>query len=180
MFAPTKASFSMDRISRALRIAKLAHSLGEYDTNVLGIVGEVIAEERFGMRKASKQSKDSDGHVLVDGVARSLQVKTLSSSRIAAYRGGAKFRVAHGVHPEYLLVLLVFPLFCTYEVLFYGPASSVGRAESVNGVARRGVCVHHLFVGREDELLSILNECIAKSQAPLNFARSASRFSLND
>ena len=63
----------MNRVTRALRIAKLARSLGNYDTNVMGMVGEVIAEEIFGMTKTSKQAKDIDGHIMIDGASRSVQ-----------------------------------------------------------------------------------------------------------
>lgn len=34
------------RITRALRVAKLARALGDYDTNVLDMVGETIGERQ--------------------------------------------------------------------------------------------------------------------------------------
>jgi uncharacterized protein DUF6998 len=150
---------AMNRVTRALRIAKLAHSLGNYDTNVMGMVGEVIAEEIFGMTKTSRQTKDVDGHIMIDGAARSVQVKTLSCERLATYGGGAKFRVAEGSHPERLLVLVVFSQVGKYEVAYNGPTGAVGKVEVVSGVPRRGVCVHHLFAGRPHELTSLLHAC---------------------
>jgi hypothetical protein len=153
----------LNRVTRALRIAKLAHSLGNYDTNVMGMAGEVIAEEIFGMAKAAKQSKDVDGHIMMDGAARSVQVKTMSCERLATYGGGAKFRVSEGSHPERLLVLIVFSQLGKYEVAYHGPTEAVGKVEVVRGVLQRGVCVHHLFVGRPNELNSLLQACRGKA-----------------
>jgi len=149
----------MNRVTRALRIAKLAHSLGDYDTNIMGMVGEVIAEEIFGMTKTLRQAKDIDGHVMIDGSARSVQVKTLSRERIASYGGGAQFRIAENSHPERLLVLIVFSQARKYEVAYNGPAALVGKVEIVDGQQRRGICVHHLFAERRDELALLLQAC---------------------
>lgn len=149
----------MNRVTRALRIAKLAHSLGNYDTNVMGMVGEVIAEEVFGMTKTSKQAKDIDGHIMIDGASRSVQVKTLSCERVASYGGSAKFRVAEGDHPERLLVLVVFSRAAKYEVAYHGPTAAVGKVEVVSGTPCRGVTVHHLFSTRQHELTLLLQAC---------------------
>lgn len=158
---PAQAVVEYEHESRhaGTAIAKLAHSLGGYDTNVMGMVGEVIAEETLGMAKAPAQSKDIDGHLLLAGERRSLQVKTLSAARLTTYGRGAKFRVAAGVHPEQLLVLVVFPRAASYKVAYFGPTTSVGKLELVNGTERRGVCIHHLFVGRDHEMEALLREC---------------------
>jgi hypothetical protein len=138
-----------DRVTRALRIAKLAHSLGEYDTNVLGMVGEVVAEDVLGMRKAPKQSKDIDGHIVVNGIASSVQVKALSSARILSYGPGAKFRIAAGEHPQRLVVLLVRSKLARYQVLYDGPASAIGKIEMVSGTQRRGIRLGDIYNQRE-------------------------------
>ena len=43
----------MSRIAKALEIVKLSKELGDYDCNVIGMAAEIIAEEEFGMSKAS-------------------------------------------------------------------------------------------------------------------------------
>ena len=148
-----------DRLTLALRIATLAHSLGDYDSNVLGMVGEVIAVETLRMTKARKQSKGIDGHIQVGTEQRSVQVKALSSARIAKSRGSVKFRVDWGTHPELLVVLLVFAKIGKYEVLFNGCTQSIGRCEVVKGVQRRGVRVSDLYKNREHELQELVHRC---------------------
>ena len=148
-----------DPVNRALRIARLAHSLGNYDSNVIGMVGEVIAKEALLIEKAPRQTKDIDGHIQVNGVRRSVQVKTLSSSRIARHGGTAKFRIAWGAHPERLVVLLVLTGAGKYRVIYNGDATPVGKLELVKGVQRRGIRVSDLYTNREQELRELVSAC---------------------
>lgn len=147
------------RVRRALRIAALVRSLGDYDTNVLGMVGEIIAEDLLGLTKAPKQCKDIDGHYFHEGNQVSAQVKALSTSRIARYGGGAKLRISAGVHPEHLVVLLVFRKRPAYRVLYQGPSQKVGNIEFVNNIPRRGVTIHDIYQGRSAELNALIAEC---------------------
>ena len=147
------------RVRRALRIVALARSLGDYDTNVLGMVGEIIAEDLLKLKKAPKQSKDIDGHYFHKDNQVSVQVKALSTSRIARYGGGVKFRISADIHPQHLVVLLVFRKRPAYIMLYQGPSQEVGKTELVNGITRRGVTIHDIYKGRPSELNALIAEC---------------------
>ena len=117
----------MDRIAEALEIVRRAKALGDYDSNVIGMAAEIVAEERFGLKRTSSGSKDIDGHVVVDGVTRSVQVKGFSSGRIQRYQGGAKFAIHTSGCADMLLVLVFYAKIAEYEVVFYGPTRDVGK-----------------------------------------------------
>ena len=157
----SKALVSTDRITTALEIARLARSLGNFDTNVLGMVGEVIAQDVLGMTKAPPQSKGIDGHIQVGTAQRSVQVKALSARRVAGKRpvGSSGFRVAWGDHPERLVVVIVFTKIGKYQIIFNNDASSVGKSVTVKGVRRREVCVSDLYKNREHELKELISLC---------------------
>jgi hypothetical protein len=123
------------------------------------MVGEIVAEDLLGLTKTPKQCKDIDGHYLHEGNQVSVQVKTLSTSRIAKSGGGTKLRVSGDVHPEHLVVLLVFRKRPAYRVLYQGPSQEVGKIEVVKGIQRRGVTVHDIFKGKLVELNSLIVEC---------------------
>jgi hypothetical protein len=118
------------RVYKALDLVRLATELGEYDSNVIGMAGEVIAQEHFGMRKAARGKRAVDGVLTVDGVERSVQVKAWSEARIRRYGSRTFFRITEEAHPEHLLVLLVYSSKPHYEVLYNGPRGGTGKLES--------------------------------------------------
>ena len=50
-----------ERTLKALEIVRLAAELGDYDSNVIGMAAEIIAEEEFQMVKIPRGSKAIDG-----------------------------------------------------------------------------------------------------------------------
>lgn len=67
----------MDRIAEALDLVRRAKALGGYDSNVIGMAGEIVAEERFGLVCTKCGNKDIDGFMVVNGDKRSVQVKAM-------------------------------------------------------------------------------------------------------
>ena len=118
----------MDRVSEALDIVKRAKSLGDYDSNVIGMAAEIIAEDRLGMLKASSGTKNVDGHIFRNGKKVSVQVKAFSSGRVLRYKGGSKFRVPEN-GSELLIVILVYSNLSEYEILYEGSSSGIGKLE---------------------------------------------------
>ncbi len=94
----------MSRIEEALDIVKRAKALGDYDVNVIGMAGEIIAEDRFGMSKTAVGSKTIDGYWRSQEEPRSVQVKGWSDARVRRYRGGTFFRIPVESGPDDLLV----------------------------------------------------------------------------
>lgn len=119
----------MSRVHEALDIAKRAKALGDYDSNVIGMVAEIIAEDVLGMIKSPAGTKNIDGHILENGKKLSVQVKAFSSGRVLRYKGGAKFRISEN-GSEKLIVILVYSNLAEYEILYNGNADSVGKKES--------------------------------------------------
>ena len=124
----------MDRVVEVLELVRRADALGQYDHNLIGMAGEIIAEEEFGMEKAARGAKGIDGYWIQNGEKRRVQVKAWSRSRIIRYKGSTMFRVKPGASDD-LLVLLVEG--DGYEVLYSGPVEDVGRLAPVNGVEYR-------------------------------------------
>ena len=125
----------MDRVAEALDIVRRAYELGGYDSNVIGMAAEIIAEEVYGMHKAPRGTRAIDGTWAIDGQNHTVQVKAWSEARILTYRRGTFLRlpVEHG--PDRLLLLLVRTSKNGYEELYNGPAASCGRIER-NGRTR--------------------------------------------
>ena len=116
----------MNRIAEALDIVRRAKLLGDYDSNVVGMAAEVVAEDCFRMTKSPAGSKYIDGHWSPNGLPRSVQVKGWSSNRVARYRGASFFTVSATTHADDLLVLLFYWRVMEYEVLYVGPTNEVG------------------------------------------------------
>jgi hypothetical protein len=125
----------MDRITEALEIVKRAKALGDYDSNVIGMAAEIVAEERFGLVRTKSGSKDIDGHFTVNGELRSVQVKGWSNSRLNRYKGGAKITVKTAGIADYLLVIVFYASVAQYEVIYNGPMHRAGKIER-SGVKR--------------------------------------------
>ena len=125
----------MDRIAAALDIVRRANALGDYDSNVIGMAAEIVAEERFGLVRTRSGSRDIDGHMVVDGEKRSVQVKAWSSSRLKRYQGGAKITLHTSGIADYLLVMVFYASVSQYEVIYHGPTNRAGKIEK-SGVKR--------------------------------------------
>ena len=82
----------MKRIPTALHIIRLASQLGDYDSNVVGMAAEIIAEDRFGMRRVLRGTRDIDGFYQEAEAQRSVQVKGWSSSD----RKSTRLNSSHG------------------------------------------------------------------------------------
>jgi len=120
---------SLSRITEALNIVRRAKALGGYDVNVIGMAGEIIAEDHYGMSKTSVGAKSIDGYWKLNGVERSVQVKGWSDARVRRCRGGTFFRIPIQDGPDDLLVILFMAEKEEYEVLYHGPAEAVGKPE---------------------------------------------------
>ena len=125
----------MDRIAEALEIVKRAKALGDYDSNVIGMAAEIVAEERFGVTRSKSGSKDIDGYLVLNGEQRSVQVKAWSSTRLKRYKGGAKITVRTAGSADHLLVIVFYPTECQYEVIYNGSMHSAGKVER-SGIKR--------------------------------------------
>jgi len=124
----------MDRINEALDIVKRAKALGDYDSSVIGMAAEIIAEDQFGMIKASTGKKDIDGYWYKENKEISVQVKAFSSGRVSRYKGGTFFRVPVD-GSDFLIVILIYSSEAKYDVLYNGKTSEAGVIEN-NGTKR--------------------------------------------
>lgn len=121
----------MNRIAEALDIVKRAKTLGDYDSNVIGMAAEVIAEERFGMLKTPTGTKNIDGYIIQNKKKTTVQVKSFSSSRVLRYKGGTFFRIPEKGSKK-LIVLLIYSHLAEYEILYNGDADTAGKKKITN------------------------------------------------
>ena len=150
----------MNRIRRVLRIAQLTRGLGvDYDCTIVGVAGEVIAEERLGMKKADRQAKGIDGHIEVFGVNKSVQVKSLSSGRLRKSREQVTFKVTQNPEPELLVVVVILDRIGDFRIVYTGPTALVGKPTKHAGAQRRPITFRDLFQGRQQELKDVLDLC---------------------
>ncbi|WP_428421365.1 DUF6998 domain-containing protein [Methylibium sp.] len=149
----------MDRIAEALDIVRRATLLGDYDSNVVGMAAEIIAEERFGMERQARGAQHIDGHWTRDGRNRSVQVKGWSSSRIVRYGKYAFAEVRAAARADDVLVVLIYCYTSEYDVLYCGPTEKAGIAKK-NGL-HRYVRLDHLVHG--EELARIVAKCAAQN-----------------
>jgi hypothetical protein len=124
----------LDRVTEVLDIVRRADALGQYDHNLIGMAGEIIAEDEFGMEKVGRGAKGIDGYWDMHGERRRVQVKAWSLNRINRYGDNTMFRIKPGASDD-LLVLLVEG--DGYQVLYSGPADHVGKLALVKGVEYR-------------------------------------------
>lgn len=118
-----------ERVAKALEIVKLATELGEYDSNVIGMVAEIIAEEDFGMTKVEKGKQGIDGRWIRNGSERTVQVKAWSEGRLRRYKASSELRIKDAKAADDLLVLLIHSSEAKYQVLYQGPIEAVGYRE---------------------------------------------------
>lgn len=119
----------MNRILKALEMVVGAAELGQYDSNVIGMAAEIIAEEEFGMIKAPRGSRDVDGNWFKDGRDQTVQVKAWSEERLKKYRQFTYFRLRETSLPDVLLCILVYSSKRGYEVIYNGSPSEIGYVE---------------------------------------------------
>lgn len=118
-----------DRVKEMLDIVRRVCALGEYDSNIIGMAGEIIAEDMYHMTKMSRGSKGIDGTWLCGTDKRTVQVKAWSEARVKRYRHGTFFRVDEIDQPDELLILLIYSSKIGYVELYKGPTKNIGRVE---------------------------------------------------
>lgn len=69
------------RLQQVLDANKIVRSLGDYDSAIVGVVGEVYAEEIVGMKKAPRGKTAIDGHI----GTRRVSVKAKESDKQGRY-----------------------------------------------------------------------------------------------
>lgn len=119
----------VSRIENALDIVVRAFQLGQYDSNVIGMAAEVIAEEEFGMKKSPRGTRDVDGHWYVNGCKQTVQVKAWSEDRVCTYKQFTYFRLREAALPDVLLCILVYCSKPGYEIIYKGSPLEVGYVE---------------------------------------------------
>jgi hypothetical protein len=120
---------AMDRVSEVLDIVSRVSKLGNYDSNVIGMAAEIIAEDKFEMTKAERGTQTIDGYWFSGLTRRTVQVKAWSEARVKKYRSGTFFRINEQDAPDALIVLLIYSSKPKYEVLYNGPARAIGQLE---------------------------------------------------
>ncbi len=141
------------RVLEALDIVVRVCTLGEYDTNVIGMAAEIIAEDVFGMTKVPRGLRDVDGSWMRDDVNRTVQVKAWSARRIRRYKRGTFLTLRESSLPDDLLLLLIHSSKADYEILYDGQANKVGYVDP------RGIRVIKFdAVKTHDEISQILSQ----------------------
>ncbi len=118
-----------ERVAKALKIVRLVAELGEYDSNVIGMAAEIIAEEDFKMTKVKRGKQGIDGRWKRDGAERTVQVKAWSEARVRRYKASSFLRINDAGVADDLLVLLIYSSEPKYQVLYQGPVTAVGYRE---------------------------------------------------
>ncbi|MCH9758848.1 MAG: hypothetical protein K0U19_07060 [Proteobacteria bacterium] len=142
----------MSRIKEALDIVKRAKALGDYDSNVIGMAAEIIAEEDFGMIKSPAGKKYIDGYI----GNYSIQVKSFSSGRVLKYKGAAFCRIPERKCDK-LIFILIYSNLEEYEILYNDNASTVGKRVKIKGKPYRDIRLDSLK--SQDEINQILQKC---------------------
>ena len=148
----------MNRIRHILRIHQLVHALGVYDGNIVGMAGEIIAEQEFGMIKARRQNPGFDGQAMFEHSLQTIEVKSLSTTRLRARRHKTTFKVCKEPVPAVLLVLAIFERQPRYEILYHGYTSKGGNPlrttkvlavpfEWTNSLLVERMCLRRFFGG---------------------------------
>jgi hypothetical protein len=144
----------MNRIENALDIVVRSAQLGDYDSNVIGMAAEVIAEEVYRMKKTPRGSRDVDGHWYVDGNEQKVQVKAWSEDRVRKYRQFTYIRLRESALPDVLLCILVYCSKPDYKIIYNGPPREVGYVEK-NGLDR---VIRFGHMMSDDKVQTILGE----------------------
>jgi hypothetical protein len=110
------------RVIEALDIVRRACLLGDYDSNVIGMAGEIIATEVFGIRRAKRGTQSIDGWL--DN--QSVQVKTCGQSRLQEYKKGVKITLSARHTSDRLLIFFIPNSGESYHVLYDGRTAEIG------------------------------------------------------
>lgn len=151
-----------ERTRKALEIVRLIAELGEYDSNVIGMVAEIIAEEEYGMTKARRGAKDIDGTWFVGENQRTVQVKAFSEKRVKDYGLGTFFRLGLKNPADDLLVLLIHTSEPKYTELYLGAASEAGVLGNLNGSQVRTVNLRQMMLLLPQNIQDELNKLLGR------------------
>ena len=124
-----REKIAMDRVPEVLDIVSRVSKLGDYDSYVIGMAVEIIAEDKFKMSKTDRGKKTIDCYWFSYLTRRTVQVKAWSEDKIKKYRSGTFFRISEEDAPDDLIVLLIYNSKPKYEVLYNGPARAIGQLE---------------------------------------------------
>lgn len=69
------------RLAQVLHANSIIRSLGDYDSAIVGVVGEIYAETHLGMKKAPRGEKAIDGYI----GERSVSIKAKESDKPGRY-----------------------------------------------------------------------------------------------
>ena len=121
------------RTVEALDILRRVSLLGDYDSNVAGMIAEIIAEEEYGMKKTKRGTKDVDGTWFVGDNQRTVQVKAWTEKRLRDHKNNTFLRLKIENLPDDLLLLLVHSSKQTYSELYRGATIEAGHLGNLNG-----------------------------------------------
>ena len=71
-----------ERVAKAFQMVAMAAELGDYDSNVIGMAAEIIAEYELKMEKTPRGHRAVDGIFYLNGIKQTVQVKAWSEHRI--------------------------------------------------------------------------------------------------
>lgn len=103
------------RLKQVLKARAILRSLGDYDTTIVGAIGEIYAEEQLGMVKATRGQMGYDGKI----GKRTVSVKAKESDKKGRYVTVSKVN-RHSIDD---LLIVVLRSDCTFE--HYGPVPFV-------------------------------------------------------
>ncbi len=121
------------RTIEALEILQRVAALGDYDSNIAGMVAEIIAEEEYGMKKTKRGTKDVDGFWFKGDNQRTVQVKAWTEKRLKDYQNNTFLRLKLENSPDDLLLLVVFSSKQAFAELYNGPTVDAGHIGNLNG-----------------------------------------------
>ena len=95
-------TYPIGKFNRAIFAFRILRDIGNYDWGIAGALGEIYAEEKFGMKKAERGEPGIDGFI----GKRSVSVKTKEAGWIerSAYFGITKKNI--GIADDLLVILL--------------------------------------------------------------------------
>ena len=149
-----------DRVKEALDIVRRAKALGDYDSNVIGMAAEVIAEEKYGMIKAPVGTRKIDGY-LARG-RKTIQVKGWSCSRLSKNKSPPFFRIPWDIRKrsDVLLVILIYSRSAEYDVLYRGAPIGIVKKGKLRGKTVGEVFLSNLKT--QKQIKRILKKCQKK------------------
>lgn len=111
-----------NRLKAAYNAAGLTFT---FDGNLVGDIGEAVAQKLFGIALLSKNSAGVDGKITLNGIEKTVQIKA------TGVKGGAAFRKTE-TKADYLLFFSFDFEKCSGELIYNGPESNVRNHLSAN------------------------------------------------